>query len=178
MAFTYPKLELKVSGQNDAWLSYLKVTLPEGGSQSFKGGAPLVWSSGLLVEATSVLNPANQQVAAFSTATASGTTSADLDVIIAAPMLRFEVNLLAGSAADHTYAAADMGISTVGLAKATSLAGTGRDGWYGVSGGTAAIHTISPKSTFAVPGRAATTAQVGDINARVVAFLLESAIDW
>jgi hypothetical protein len=178
MAFTYPKLELKVVGANDAWLSYLKKTLPEGGSQTFKGGAPLVFSSGLLIEATSAYNPGNQKCAAISTASASGVTSAGLDVILAAPFLLMEVNLLAAAAASHTYAAADLGISTVGLAKATNLAGTGRDGWYGVSGGTAALHTISNITTFQQPGVATVGAQVGDINARVLAYFISTAIDW
>ena len=138
MAYTFPKLELLVVEAKDCYQAYIKTTQPVGASQTFKGGEPLVASSGLLVLATSVFNPGNQQCVAFSTETANATTGADIPVIMATPWLQFEVNFLGSSAADNVLAAADL-FASAGLARSTTLAGASRPGWYAVDGGTAAI---------------------------------------
>ena len=178
MAVTFAKRELIIANPYDAFLGYVKQTLPETNSSTFDGGAPLVWASGRLSEATSALNPANQQVAAFATKNAQNGTSKDTEVIMATPYTVFEANVLEAAAANTTLEADDLGANH-GLAKASNLAGTGRDGWYIVQdSGTAACKIIDFRSTTVPPNQSVTKAATGDTNARVRAVLLEAAIDW
>lgn len=89
----------------------------EGATQSFKKGAPLVYSSGKLVEATDAADQA--AMAGMAAHTASGTTDTAVKYVPFIPGVIFEVTLMTGSEADFTLVQTNIGLAYA-IAKAAS----------------------------------------------------------
>ena len=91
----------------------------EGTSQTYKAGAPLIPSSGALVESTSPIDPTNKTVG-FALADATGTTSHDAPYVEAIGEMLFIGYLQATSGSNatdtHTLAQTDVG-TTHAIAK-------------------------------------------------------------
>lgn len=175
---THTKRRMRLGpGQADSMFLIERVSAPEGASQTFKAGAPLVWSSGALIEATAP--PA--AIAAFALEDAHNNAvagAATVSVMPCRPGTEFYSNLLANAAANHTFAQADMGL-TFQLQKAAYITGDATQYWHVArvtTGNVAAkpVSQVGDESPFADAG----PAKVGDINARLLFVVKDSAAAW
>lgn len=175
MAKTYPTQELKVRSLSDN-LSYLALYLPEGASQTFLRGWPVVITSGYVVEG------ANPVTALFGFAGENAHNSPagayTISVIPATPDVVVEGNFLASSAADNVLAAGDFG-GSFRLAKGANLLGASKPGWYiEDTGSSTSVKIVSARSSHVLPTSEEGEAKAGDTNARLVAKPLASVITY
>jgi hypothetical protein len=136
-----------------------------GTSQTFPAGAPLSFSSGLLVV---FVNPTTAKIAAWASEAATGVINNRLKYILATPEVEIEANLLGSSAANYVLLATDLG-TALDLAANANLEGTGLPGWY-IQKTTSdpAVTVCEFFSDDVVPNTAAPTfPAAGDTNARV-----------
>jgi len=176
MAKTFPKRALGVRLEDSPVLGYAARWEPEGASQTYPAGSPVVFTSGYVVEA------ANPVLAIMGFAIEAGhntTAGAALAKFLPAyDGLIFYGNLLASSAADRTLVATDLG-SSFRIAKDSNLLGTGLPGWYiEATGTTTACKIVSFRADLVVPNEVNDRAAVGDTNPRVGAIALDSIRQW
>lgn len=178
MAITFPKAHLRVHKPEDAYLGFVARYLPEGASQTFVAGSPLVFSSGLLIESTSPINTTNQ-VACFALEAGHNTTGRTVKVLPVLPGLVIWGTLLAAAAADYVLAATDVGTVWL-LAKTANFPTTGANGWYvqHVATNAAAKITHLGPHDLTPPNVTQTTSAVGDTNARVGVEIMPTANAW
>jgi hypothetical protein len=180
LAYTYPRRGPEVKAE-DSFLSALIRNDPEGASQTFPAGAPLVWSSGLLIEDASPV-ALDATVVGFARRAGQNLASGGISEYIAAvPGLRFFANFLNDTNPDSTtnaLAAADLG-TAFEMQKDTGITEDGGAAAWHVADATttAAARMVSFESDY-VPSNAANArgAAVADLNARVSFILLASAL--
>lgn len=171
MAKTFRKEQLSVYLLQENTLQYATRTLPEGASQTFVAGAPVVVTSGLVVEAA---NPATA-IAAFAMKAGQNTTGAFSKVVPVIDGVAFYANFLAAAGADNVLAAADVMGSGFDFGKGAY----GADGsviWVILdSAAAAAVKIVGLDTDQVVPNvQNNSYAEVGDTNARVSAIVLDS----
>ena len=169
MAFTWTKAHIKVNRPDDALLDVVSMQAPEGASQTFASSAPVIFSSGLVIESTSPINTTNK-LSGFSLEASHNTSGATVKWIPAYPGIRLFATLLAASAADYVLAAADLWSLWL-LTNTANFPTTAADGWYLEHTATnAGVRLTSFGPTDQVPPNVQIfAAATGDTNARVVA---------
>lgn len=155
-----------VRGVN-SFLSYLVRYLPEGASQTFPVGSPLIPASGLLVESTSPLSTTNK-VYAIAMRAGQNTTGATAEVVLAVPGLLLFANLLGDAAADHTLVATNLGVK-YDFHNGSAILADGGDAWYVAATTDEGIaQVVSLDSDYHPHNTPSNTrAVVGDVNPRV-----------
>ncbi len=176
MAKTFPKRALGVRLEDNPVLSYAARWEPEGATQTYVAGAPVVLTAGFIVEAA---NPATSMLGIAIEAGHNAAAGAKLAKFLPAiDGLIFYANLLAASAADRALVATDLGTS-YRIAKDANLLGTGKPGWYIEATGTStACKVVSFRADLIVPNENDDRAAVGDTNPRVGAIVLDSVRQW
>lgn len=176
MSQTFTKRTLSPRMGYGAAMDLAALYIPEGASQTFKDGAPLVFSSGLLVEASGTV----QLVDAFALEDGHNTTGSKIKVLPAVPGVHAYGNLLTTGAADNVLATADLGGKVQLLYDATAGIGSTPIWFFGDSSSTPAFKIVSftPDAEHLAPNSDVIDAANGDTNARVFAALLASAANW
>jgi hypothetical protein len=177
MGKSFPKRPLGVRLEDNPVLSYAARWEQEAANQTYPGGSPVVINAGFIEEAanpaTSVLGFA---IEAGHTNPVAGASLAKFLPAIGG--LVFYGNLLNAAAANHSLVAADFGAS-YRIAKSATLLGVGKPGWYIEATGTStACKVISFRADLIVPNEPKDRAEVGDVNARVGAIVLDSVRQW
>lgn len=183
MADTYPKLPLRLNRPDNPFLSYAVRELEEGASQTFVEDAPVVCTSGLIVEAA---NPVTAVFGFALRAGRNGTAAQYLaEFLPATPDLEIFGNLLDDTDAvanDHTFARADVG-NDFNMEKDAILA-DGSTAWFfsdDTSSGEA-IRIVNTKSDFVHTEASGTGGRerpaVGDLNPRLTATVLSAIIAY
>lgn len=127
MARTYQKKGMYPTVPSNSYMSLIeRDNLLEGASQTFPIGAPLSYSSGLLVV---FVAPTTAKIAAFALEAGHNTTGSTVHGCLATPEVEIEGNLLTSSAADYVLLATDNG-RALDLASNANLEGTSLPGWY------------------------------------------------
>lgn len=162
MAKTFPVRTLRVRQPGDPHMSYAVRHLPEGASQTFIASAPVVATSGLIVEA------ADPVAAVYGIAVRAGqnTTGATAEIIPVVDNLEFFANfLVTATGADNVLAAADLGVSGFQVEKNTV---GGNVIWHVAdkADGTDAAQMVSFDSDIQVANQVQSKAAAGDTNAR------------
>lgn len=173
MATTWLKRPMRAVLPYNSYMSLLERRLPEGDSQTFPVGAPLKFSSGLLVVWDS------GDVAALS-AQAGQNTTGDLftQCYLLTPGVELEANFLGSAAADNVLAAADVG-NKFDIAEGANLLGTGIKGWYIQDSTSATVVRISEmRASSPEPLALESIPAVGDTNARVWAIPHYANLHW
>lgn len=178
MAFTWTKAHLNVNRPDDSMLDVVSMNTLEGAAQVFASSAPLINSSGLLIEATSPINTTNK-LAGYSLEASHNTTGASIKWLPAYPGVRLYATLLAAAAADYVLLAADWWTLFL-LTNTANFPKTAADGWYFERTVTAAgVRLTSFGPTDQVPPNVTQTfAAAGDTNARVVAEATSTVITF
>lgn len=178
MAKTFLKMPLRVGIPSDAFLNYAKVYEPLGASQTFLAGAPVVWSSGYIVEGAQT--PATAVDAFALKAATSGSAGAyQIPVLPCYHGLNVFANFLGAAGADNTLAAADLGNDF--QLYYTATAGPGSTPlWFILdsSSGSEAVVMTSFYSDEQVPNQSETLAVAGDTNARCTFEVKTSVMGW
>lgn len=178
MAVTFPKAHLRVHKPEDAYLGFVARYLPEGASQTFVAGSPLVWATGLLVEGTTPINTTNT-VACFALEAGHNRASGNIKVMPVVPGLVIWGTLLAAAAADYVLLAADVGLNFL-LAKTANFPTTAANGWYVqrvVTIAAAKLTHLGPHD-LTPPNVTQTTSLAGDTNARVGVEITAAGNAW
>lgn len=184
MADTYPKLPLRLNRPDNPFLSYGARELEEGASETFVEDAPIVVTSGLVVEA------ANPATAVFGFALRAGQNNASAAAVLseflpATPDLEIFGNLLDdtdATANDHVFARADIG-NDFNLEKDTILA-SGDTAWFfsDDTGSTEAVRIVNSKSDYVFTEAAGVGGKerpaIGDLNPRLTATVLAAIITY
>jgi hypothetical protein len=108
MAKTYQLRSLSVRDSDSDYLSNHVERFPEGASQTFVPGSPVMLASGLVVKWTTT-----NKILGFAVRAGQNTTGAECEVIVMHPGLSFYANLVSGADPEGTpYAllAADLGV--------------------------------------------------------------------
>lgn len=168
---TYPHRRLRLRMPHSSFMSYAVRRLPEGANQTFLAHAPVVLASGLVVVAA---NPATD---VFGFALRDGQNEASgaiADVLPAIDGVEVFGTLLADTAADHTIVATDLG-STARLVTHANH-DQGDNSWhFSTLATTHAVKIVSFETDIILPNETeAAFTQVGDVNARVGAVVLDS----
>lgn len=166
MATTWPRRASYPTVPSNSYISLIERNNGlMGASQTFVAGAPLSYSSGLLVV---FVNPTTAKIAAWASESASGVINSRLKYILATPEVEIEANLLATSAGTYTLLATDLG-TALDLAVSATLEGTGLPGWYIAKTTSDPSVTVSEFYSDIVPPQKAspTFPAAGDIDARV-----------
>lgn len=169
MARTWTKAGLSIHVPTNTHLDLVERTGPEGASQTFKAGAPLAASSGLLVE---FVAPGTAKACAFALSDGQNTTGATTKIILWTPDMEFYANVLTSSAADYVLLAADY-MKAYDLAKGTNYPTTSAGQWYLQNTTSDVSACIVELVADEVPPDERTVAPAaGDTNARVRCRLL------
>lgn len=168
---TFYKKQIGVFNINDPELSYCTMRAVEGASQTWVAGAPVVLSSGLVVEAA---NPATDVWGFALEAGQNVSTSPKCKILPVIDGVALYANFLASGGANNNIAAADVG-STWRLAKGAY----GEDGstiWYAEdTASSQALKMVSLETDQVLPNVVDNSyAAVGDTNARVKFIVLDS----
>jgi len=176
MAKTFVKQAMSLRIPSDAFLGFASMSELEGSTQTFVSSAPLVITSGYLVEAA---DPATA-IAGFSLEAGHNITAGTqlVKFLPAVHGLQINANFLGSAAADNVLAATDYGLA-VRIAKSATLVGGATAGWYFEdTGSTQAAKIISFESDQIVPNQSQTRAVAGDTNARLRGVVLTSIVSW
>lgn len=180
MAKTFLKQALAAYSPSDAWLSLVTTNLPEGLNQTFVNGAPLVFSSGYMIEATVAGDVVTSAIAGFSMNAAHNTTAGAYDVqfVPAVPGIHFHANFMGAAGIDNVLAASDLGL-TRDVGYAATFLGAASPGYFVAdSAGTVRVKIISFESDQVVANSTETKAVAGDTNARVRGVIIAAANGW
>lgn len=180
MAKTFLKQALAACSPSDAWLSLVTTNLPEGINQTFVNGAPLVFSSGYLIEATVGGDVVTSAIAGFSMNAGHNTAAGTYDVqmVPVVPGVHFHANFMGAAGIDNVLAAADLG-TTRDIGYSATFLGAASPGYFiADSGGTVRCKIISFESDSVVANSTETKAVAGDTNARVRGVILAAANGW
>lgn len=173
MAVTFAKEGLAIGAPHDGTLSYATRDLPEGATQTFVEGAPVVITAGLVVQAADPVTAIN----GIATAAADNVATGGISKVCSLTPRDREIyaTLLGAADADHVLVAADLG-ADVGIALAAGAGPGGSDIWTAQIGGTGA--SVSSFQGDQVPkDRTDSRAQVGDTNARVLIIVDADILD-
>lgn len=176
MAKTFTTRGLKATVPSQPLASWIRQTFPKASATTFVAGAPVKFSSGLVVE---WVNPSDADIVGFSTAEAKdGETT--VEGLWAMPEVILEANFLGASAADNVLAAADLWISGGrDLEKDANLLGTGEAGWYiEDAAGDAAVDIVEFDTQDVHPTIHDYKPEAGDTNARVRAHVRPGVSAW
>jgi len=176
MAKTFIKRTLAPRMGYEAALQIAATYLPEGSSQTFLDGSPLIFSSGLMVVATGTV----EVVAAFALENGHNNTGAKIKCLPALIGVGAYGSFLATNAADNTLATADLGVKVQLLYGATAGAGSTPIWFWGDSASTPAAKIVSftGDPEHILPNQSELDAANGDTNARVFAALIGTAAAW
>jgi hypothetical protein len=187
MAKTYPKLALSILNPQDPVLGFVEDQLPEGASQTFPAGVPLINGSAgnvgtVIVDGTS---PITGAIVAWALTAGQNNAVAGAvytKVAYAYVNINVEANVMGAtgaSPANYTLLATDL-LALGDLSTGSNYPATGGNGWY--------ITTTSPSqnkirissfmNTYKFPTGTDISALAGDINARVQFRLIPGASIW
>jgi hypothetical protein len=176
MPKTFPKRALGVRLEDSPVLGYAARWEQEGASQTYVAGAPVVITSGYIVEGANPVTAIMGFAIEAGHNVAAGAALAKF--LPAVDGLIFYANLLASAAADRALVATDLG-SSYRIAKDSNLLGTGSAGWFiEATGTTTACKVVSFRADLIVPNEVNDRAAVGDTNPRVGAIALDSIRQW
>lgn len=180
MAITFPKQQMAVYQPDDAWLGMVTQYLPEGASQTFVDGAPVIFSSGyIIIHATS--DPITEDIAGFAQEAGHNTTAGakQVGVVPCIPGIHLHANFLGAAAADNVLAQTDLGI-TRDLDYSATLLGAASPGYYiEDAAANATVKIVSFKSDYTPSvGTNQVQAAAGDTNARLRAAVLVDKCAW
>lgn len=161
-----------VAIQSHPALSYAAQWEPEGASQTFAAGTPVVWSSGLLVASTSAIETdAGNKVTGLALEAGNNAAAATTNLCKFLPAVDgivFSANLLTGDGADNVLAAADLGQgATQALRAKSGLITTSVTDWFLDDADTNGTQIVSFRPDIILPNLDVTRAEAGDTNARV-----------
>jgi len=167
MAKTFAKAAMLAVNPNDPFLGLVAEEWPEGASQSYPDGSPVVVTSGYIVAAATT-NPTS--IWGLSSGAAHNTTAGAYQqkVIPLVAGMVLEANLMNDAAgADGTLATTDLG-TKYDINYGANFLGTGKKGWFfSKTTGGVSIRIYSFKSTTVTPNSTEMLALSGDTNARV-----------
>ena len=160
---------------NHPMLSYWAQWEPEGASQTFTAGSPVVWSSGLLVAATSPIEADTPNkvtgLAIEDGHNAAAAASNRCKFVPAIDGVIFYANLLTGDGATYTITAADMGNfadnSGEALRSKSGLIDTGVTDWFLDNADNNGTMIVSFVPDITIANEDVTYVQVGHVDARV-----------
>lgn len=151
-------------------LAYAAQWAPEGATQTFAAGTPVVWSSGLLIASTSAIETdAGNKVTGLAIEAGHNAAASVTNLCKFLPVvdgMRFFGNLLTGDGADNVFAAADVGASKALRSKA-ALITTGVTDWFLDDADTNGVEIVGTQPDIILPNLDVTNVEVGDTNARV-----------
>lgn len=174
---TFPKLGLTLRETGNSFLSFASRKLPEGASQTFVPHAPVVLTSGLIVQAAS---PATAVLGFALEAGSNGSAGAKrVPVVPAIDGITVFGNCMLPSVANETLAAADLGATRRLVLGATFISAT-RPGWYFEDDSNdQGVRIVSFQTDTFLPNVVDPSfAVVGDINPRVEAVVLAAIRTW
>jgi hypothetical protein len=170
---THPKRALRLNREDNSFLSYAVRNELEGASQTFVEDSPVVITAGLIVEAASPATAVIGFAVKAGQNVAGGTVLSEF--VPAFPGLTMFGNLLTTAAADHTLADADIG-TDADLIKGAILP-DGSSAWYFNEALATGVHLFSRDTDYIKPNDPETRAVAGDINARLLATLVDGIRD-
>lgn len=173
MAKTFPKNRISVAPEE--FNSVVAQSGLEADNETFKRGAPLVLTAGLLAEAASPV--AAGSLVGWAAEDAHNTTGARVQFIPAKPGQLFYINFLGAAGADNVLDQGDFG-GDFDIELAAAGHPDGGQVWYLLdAAGTANAATmISDKADISPADQLSTRAEAGDTNARVLCRLLAAAL--
>lgn len=177
MAKTYPKRHLSVSAFDRAFLDFAERDWPEGATQTFPAGSPLMISSGnLIVWDGSTANPI------FGIALDAGHNGAaaanNIRLCITLPEILLQGNFMGSAGADNVLAAADRGL-TRDLATTANFPSTSANGWYiSDTNADVAVTIFDFRTNFVHPTSSDDGAVAGDTNAIILAQIIPGKSRW
>lgn len=168
---TFIKKQLCAFHLFDPELGYATRRVPEGASQTWVAGAPIVMTSGLATEAADPVTA----LYAFALEAGQNTTGAKTKILPVVDGVAFYGNFLASGGADNTLAAADLDAAGFRIAKG-AYGDAGQVIWFiEDTGTTTACKITSFETDQHLPNIVNNTyAAVGDTNARVTAIVLDA----
>lgn len=186
MARTFGKQPLALRLPSNSFLSYAVRELPEGANETFTKDSPVVFSSGLIVEAA---DPATD-ILAFAVRAGQDNAVAGAvksEVVPVIDGLEFYANFLhdtdpslnnGATGTANALAAADLG-GSFDLEKNTILSGSANAWYIGDSAAAASVKIVSFKHDMpSSDGDPIDEAADGDLDARVTAIVLDSVRSW
>lgn len=181
MAKTYTTRPMGAIVMQNPVLSAVMFHEPEGASQTFVEGTPVVFASGLLVACTSPITTDDSNYVAGLTVedgenVASGGRTKYIPAIDG---VMFFANFMTGDGADNTLAAADlMDIAGCAARSKSGLITTGVTDWFLDDADANGATVVSFKSDIILPNTDPTWAEVGDTNARVGFVFIDAVVAW
>lgn len=160
------------SVQMHPMLSYVAQWEPQGASETYTAGSPVVWSSGLLVASTSAIETdASNKVTGIAIEDANNAAASASNLTKFVPAVDgiiFYANLLTGDGADNVLAAADLGNDGGSALRSKSgLITTGVTDWFLDDADANGCTIVSFTPDIVLPNLDVTRCEVGDTNARV-----------
>ena len=149
----------------------------EGATQTFRRGAPLVRTAGLLVAAASPVAAATLVGWAENDAHNDAGGITEIQFSVAVPGQEIYANFLGAAGIDNVFAQADVGVS-YDIELDTDGHPDGGELWYVLdAAGTAnAALMVSLKSDVQPPDQLGSRAEVGDTNVRVLFRIVDAAV--
>src|SRR5688572_17786149 len=129
MAKTFVRRRVGLNVEHNPVLSYAARFEPEGASQTYTAGSPLVHASGLLIQSTSPISSTNKAAAIAIEAGENVASGGMAKIVPIVDGVMFYANLCATGGGAGTFAAADVGASYT-LELLATLLGTGKPGWH------------------------------------------------
>lgn len=172
MANEHQVRALGSSVMNHPMLGFAAQWEPEGASQTFAAGTPVVWSAGLLVASTSAIetDAANKVTGLAVEAghnAAAGVTNL-CKFIPAIDGVVFYGNLMTGDGADYVFEAAALGHGeTQALRSKSGLITTSVTDWFLDDADTNGTQVVSTRPDIVLPNVDPVRGTVGDTNIRV-----------
>jgi len=151
-------------------LSYVAQWEPEGASQTFTAGSPVVWAAGLLVASTTAIeSDAGNLVTGLAIEDGHNEASGALCKFVpAVDGVVFYANLMTGDGVDYVLEAAPLGVTeTQALRSKSGLVTTSVTDWFLDDADANGTNVVSFNADIIVPNQTNTRAEVGDTNARV-----------
>ena len=172
MAKTHVIRSVGANVLNNPMLSYWAQWEPEGASQTFTAGSPVVWSSGLLVASTSAIETdAGNKLTGIAIEDGHNTTASVTNLckfIPAVDGVIFYANLLTGDGADNVLAAADLGQgATQALRSKSGLITSGVTDWFLDDADANGTQIVSFTNDITPSNQDEPRTDAGDTNARV-----------
>jgi len=178
MAKTHVKASLGSNVLNHPSLSGWALWEPEGASQTFTRGAPVIFSSGLLIAATDPISSDDNDLHGVAVEDGHNASAGVTNLCKFVPAIDgviFYGNAVTGDGADYVLTAADLFAAAGNAVSSKSgFATTSVTDWFVDVADTNGATIVSFKSDFALANQAETRAEVGDTNARVGFIFIDS----
>ena len=171
MAKTHTVRSVGVGVPQHPLLGYAAQWEPEGGTETFTAGSPVVWASGLLVVGTDPISSAANSVSGLAIEDAHNAAAGITNLckfIPAVDGIIFYANLLTGDGATNAFAAGDLGAEEASsLAVKSGLITSGVSDWFLDDAGSLGTTIVSTMPDIILPGETYPRVEDGDSDARV-----------